>query len=208
MLVLEISGKLMEQRPTSSPIVCCISGMCGYQRVLEHLSLSHSAQPTMPSIYGTELLCTCIYKSSSEWDNAQPKIFDLTVILGFIPRMRQEAEVFLPLCIQSSSWVKQTAKSLLWGALSSSELCYQSSDTLAGSRSGTPLLHMCAAVLVRSLFVSFTLTHQLRLISTISSQFEQMRQWMQTRCFRSLTVCWRSHLPLSSTNVSSFWNST
>lgn len=75
---------------------------------------------------------------------------------------------FLPLCIQSSSWVKQTAKSLR-GVPSSPELCYQSSDTLAGSHNGMPLLHMCAAVLVRSLSVSFILTRQLRPISTISS---------------------------------------
>lgn len=46
---------------------------------------------------GAELLCTCIISQALRGSRCaacqtQPKIFDLTVILGFIPRMRQEAE--------------------------------------------------------------------------------------------------------------------
>lgn len=90
----------------------------------------------------------------------QPKIFDLTVILVFIPCMRQEAE-------ESSS---HSAFNLCLGSnrplnLSSEESCpplncYQSSDTLTGSYNGTPLLHMHAAVLARSLSVFFILALQ------------------------------------------------
>lgn len=131
----------------------------------------------------------------------QPKIFDLTVNCVFIPSMRQEAE-------ESSS---HSAFNLRLGSnrplnLSSEESCpplncYQSSDTLAGSYNGTPLLHMQAAVLAQSLFVSFTLTLQLCLISAVSSQFAQMCQW-RTLSFRLVGVCWRSHPPILSTNIS------
>lgn len=130
-------------------------------------------------------------------DAKQPKIFDLTVILGFIPRMRQEAE-------ESSS---HSAFSLRLGSnrplnLSSEESCPPLNSVISHlTRSQVRimerrLLHMCAAVLARSLSVSFTLTLQLCLISTIRSQFAQRRQRRRTRSFRSVRVCCRSHRPL------------
>lgn len=113
----------------------------------------------LPSIQSSRVARHLYHKSSSKREpmcsmpNTAKNIWPNSNSWFYTPHGAGGWRVFLPLCIQSSSWVKQTAKSLLWGVPSSPELCYQSSDTLAGSHNGMPLLHVCSCARAIPLFV-------------------------------------------------------
>lgn len=121
--LLAISAELLDQQPTNNSIVCC---KCAHQRVLEQLFLTkcvknqccRSSRVALHLYYKSrskrETMCSMPNTAKNIWPNSNSWFYT--------PHEPGGRRVFLPLGIQSSSWVKQTAKSLLCGVLSSPEL--------------------------------------------------------------------------------------